>query len=384
MNFDWTAEEKAIKEKLARMFDTERLFELETMEEADLPMLKTITMRHLGGLAETGYLSLGVGTNNRKHTMALVAAQEQLSGLSGSFFLAVEATARLFGGLIAEFGKGETVDRIKEQLRKGEIIAGVAVSESEDAESQTSAAEDESDWLITGTKNYVTNGPIADWIAVTAIAQDHPVVFLIQPGQSGVEIGPRLRTLGYNGLGVSSLRLHKARVIGDLAMGPFDDEAHLQFLIMMQDLILTVASVGLMGRVVAFTKAHADSHTRSGRPVSRFQEIRFKLAEMVTLYQTAQLLTYRAAWLYSVADREVATVLHCAKVFSSEAAGQVASMGMQVLAGQGYLSGNTVERAYRDANFAGIAGTTCEIARMSIADDLLERYRWNRIYNQNC
>jgi alkylation response protein AidB-like acyl-CoA dehydrogenase len=145
----------------------------------------------------------------------------------------------------------------------------------------------------------------------------------------------------------------------------------------MQDLILTVASVGLMHRVMAFTKAHADSHTRGGRPVFRFQEIRFKIAEMLTLYQTAQLLTYRAAWLYSVADREAATVLHCAKVFSSETAEQVASMAMQILAGRGYISGNPVERAWRDANLAGIAGTTCEIARMSIADDLLGRYRVN-------
>ena len=196
MNFDWTSEEKAIKEKLARMFDPERLFELETMEEADLPTLKSLILKHVGALAETGYLQLGLGPGDRKDTMTLVAAQEQLAGLSGSFFLAVEATARLFGGLIAGFAKGEAGARIKEQLGKGEIIAGVAVSESEDAQSQTSAVQDESDWVITGAKNYVTNGPIADWIAVTATAEGRPAVFLIQPDQPGVAIGPRLRNVG--------------------------------------------------------------------------------------------------------------------------------------------------------------------------------------------
>lgn len=377
MNFDWTAEEKAIKEKLARMFDPERLFELETMEEADLPTLKRLILKHAGALAETGYLHLGIGPDDRKHTMALVAAQEQLAGLSGSFFIAVETTSRLFGGLIGGFAKGEAVARIKEQVGRGEIIAGVAVSESDDSESQTSAVQDQSDWVITGAKDYVTNGPIADWIAVTAIAEGRPAVFLIQPDQPGVDIGPRLRTLGYNGLGISSIRFQRTKVLRDFVLGPFDADAHLRFLTLMQDLILTVASVGLIHRVVAFTKAHADSHTRGGRPIFRFQEIRFKIAEMLTLYQTAQLLTYRAAWLYSVADREAATVLHCAKVFSAEAAEQVASMAMQILAGRGYLSGNPIERAYRDANLAGIAGTTCEIARMSIADDLLGRYRVN-------
>jgi len=68
-------------------------------------------------------------------------------------------------------------------------------------------------------------------------------------------------------------------------------------------------------------------------------------------------------------------VLHCAKVFSSEAGEQVAIMGMRILAGRGYVAGNPIERACRDANLAGIAGTTCEVARMSIADDLLRRYR---------
>ena len=177
--------------------------------------------------------------------MTLVAAQEQLAGLSG-FLFSRSRRPRAFGGLIAGFAKGEAGARIKGQLGKGEIIAGVAVSESEDAQSQTSAVQDESDWVITGAKNYVTNGPIADWIAVTATAEGRPAVFLIQPDQPGVAIGPRLRTLGYNGLSVSSIRFHRAKVLRDLVLGPFDDKAHLRFLTLMQDLILTVASVGLM------------------------------------------------------------------------------------------------------------------------------------------
>ena len=87
MNFDWTSEEKAIKEKLARMFDPERLRELETMEESDPATLKSLILKHAGALAETGYLHLGIVPGDRKHTMTLVAAQEQLAGLSGSFFL---------------------------------------------------------------------------------------------------------------------------------------------------------------------------------------------------------------------------------------------------------------------------------------------------------
>ena len=219
MNFDWTSEEKAIKEKLAHMLAQERLSELDEMEEADLQTLKTLTLKHLGALAETGYLQLGISPGDRKNIMSLVAAQEQLAAASGSLFLAVEATARLFGGLIAGFAEREAVARIIEQLGKGEIIAGVAVSESEESRSQTSAVQDESDWIISGAKDYVTNGPIADWVAVTAAAQGRPVVFLIRPDQPGVEIGPRLRTLGYNGLSVSSLKFNRAKVRLELVPG---------------------------------------------------------------------------------------------------------------------------------------------------------------------
>jgi alkylation response protein AidB-like acyl-CoA dehydrogenase len=96
---------------------------------------------------------------------------------------------------------------------------------------------------------------------------------------------------------------------------------------------------------------------------------------MLTLLQTAQLLTYRAGWLYRASDPEAATVILCAKVFGSEASEQVSTLAMQIMAGRGYISGNPVERAYRDAKFAALAGTTSEIARMSIAADLLTRHK---------
>ena len=96
---------------------------------------------------------------------------------------------------------------------------------------------------------------------------------------------------------------------------------------------------------------------------------------MLTLTQTAELLAYRAGWLHGLGDREAATVIRCAQVFSAESAEKVASMAMQVLAGQGYLSGNVVERSYREAAYAGLAGATSGLCRMAIADDVLERYR---------
>jgi alkylation response protein AidB-like acyl-CoA dehydrogenase len=109
-----------------------------------------------------------------------------------------------------------------------------------------------------------------------------------------------------------------------------------------------------------------------------YQEVRFSLAEMLALVQTAQLAVHRAGWLVADGDgpdaREADAMVRVAKVFCAESAEEVARAAMQVLAGRGFLSGNPVEQAYRDAKFAALAGTTSGVARMQIADDLLERY----------
>jgi alkylation response protein AidB-like acyl-CoA dehydrogenase len=266
---------------------------------------------------------------------------------------------------------------MSESLGRGELIGGLAMPEPEPSpapEESVAAFLDRDDYVISGRKNYVTNAPIADWLAVVGEAGGRPAVFFVQPNAPGVTIGPRLTTVGYNGLTVSGIELNQVRVPKTQVAGPFQDEAPLEFLRLMQDEILTVASIGLLQRAVTVARDYARSHERGGRPVFRFQEIRFKLADMLTLSQTAQFLAYRAGWLYSISDTEAETVLLCAKVFAAEASEQAAGMAMQIMAGHGYVTGNPVERAYREAKLAGIAGTTSEVARMSIADALFNRH----------
>jgi alkylation response protein AidB-like acyl-CoA dehydrogenase len=311
--------------------------------------------------------------------MTLLAAQETPARLSGSLFLSVETTARLFGGLIAGFGDSERLSEITGPLSRGEIIGAIAVSEAEEGgstpDSGASAVLDGDEYILSGRKSFVTNSPIADWIAVVGRANDKPAAFLVRPDQPGVHVGPRLKTLGYNGLAVASMELNRVRTPARLVLGPFDDDAPLAYLRSMQDLILTVGSVGLMQSAVNTAKDHSMSRRRGGREIYKYQEVRFKLAEMLTLFQTAQLLAYRAAWQSSQANPDAATTLNCAKVFVAEAAEQVSIMAMQIMAGSGYISGNPVERAYREAKFAGVAGVSCEVGRMLIADDQLRRYR---------
>ena len=93
------------------------------------------------------------------------------------------------------------------------------------------------------------------------------------------------------------------------------------------------------------------------------------------MVQTSQFLCRRGAWMISKGDMEGPTLANCAKVFCSEACEEIANKAMQIMAGAGYISGNPVERGYRDSKFAAIAGVTNEVSRMNIADFLLTKYQ---------
>jgi alkylation response protein AidB-like acyl-CoA dehydrogenase len=379
VNFDWTTEEKRFKQRISAIFDHGALLELDALDQAEIPEIRNTTRQYLEKLGQAGYLSVGVGPESRSESMTLVAGQEEVSSVSGALFLTVEVTARVFGGLLKGFGASEAIMEITQRLEHGLLIGAVAVSESEDEQSSgrlpTSIHADGDDYVLSGRKDFVTNAPIADFIAVAAEAQGGQMIALVEHTSPGVVVGERLKTLGYDGLTVAGVNFKNVRVPNALALGPFADGKLLDFLGQIQDLVLTMTSVGIVKSTLTAAKKYSDTHIRGGRPVNRFQEIRFKLADMLTLSQTAALLAYRAGWLYSVAGPEASTVLHCAKVFASEAAEQVTSMAMQIMAGPGYVSGNPVERAYREAKYAAIAGTASEVARMTIANDVLQMHK---------
>ena len=382
MNFDWTEKNREFKSRVAGLFDQAGRTMAESLEHAELPELERLTRDYLRKLAEVGYLSVGIGPGAASQTMELMAGQEELARVSSSLFLAVETSARLFGGLVAGFGEATHVQEILEPLSRGELIGAVAVSEAEDAQDpsgfRTTAYQNGQEFVLSGRKSFVTNGPIADCLAIVGNINEQPAVFLVEKGLPGLIMGPRLQTLGYNGLAVASIELDNVRIPRSRVLGPFDDQTPLDFLRGVEDMILAVGSIGLMQSLVAEARQYAGSNNRGGKAIFSYQEIRFKLAEMLTLTQTAQLLTYRAGWMTAEADPEARTILHCAKVFAAEASEKVASLAMQIMAGKGYVSGNMVERCYREAKFAGIAGTTCEIARMAIAEDLLSQNQIHR------
>lgn len=315
----------------------------------------------------------------------LVAAQRALAGEAGSqvaarlavaraspaLLLAMEATRHL-GGLLAAFGREALPAAEAAALARGERVGAVALADAAGAGPARLRREGDG-WRLGAAKSFVTNGPVADWIAVFAEADGREALCLLSPRDQGVRPGPRLELMGLDGLAVSALSVEEARLPASRVLGPFDGRPAAERYAREANLSVAVAASGLTRSVLQAANRHAHRHQRDGKPVFARQEVAFKLAEVLALAEAAELLCHRAAWLAETGAPEAGRVVRCAKVFCAEAAERGAGACLQVMAGEGYRRGSPAERAWRDVKGLAFCGTTVEVARMAIADELLSR-----------
>jgi alkylation response protein AidB-like acyl-CoA dehydrogenase len=224
---------------------------------------------------------------------------------------------------------------------------------------------------ITGDKTYVVNGPVADQVAVAGLMNGRLALFIIDQRSGGLAAGEPFSTLGYGGTAISRISLNNCRISMDQVIGPFEDRSVLDTLRLWENQILLGASLGLMKAAFESARDYAKTHRSGGKPIIAYQEVAFKLSEMLTLLQTSQLFAYRAAWTLETSPKEAESLMWCAKVFCTEAAEKVSGYSLQILAGSGFISGNPSEIAYRCAKYGQIAGTSTEISRVKIGDAAL-------------
>jgi alkylation response protein AidB-like acyl-CoA dehydrogenase len=373
MNFDFSDKEKAYVDQVREAmtsFAGER-----DLESGDLSAIRGNLAEALSVLAPLGYQKIGVSGEDEpvSGTLALMAAMEQLSAISPSVFLSVEMSSRLFGRIVNRWDSAGDRTPLVKQLMAGEVVGAVALSESamnvENEPLATVGTREGDRIVVNGTKNYVVNGPLADWFAVAGRLDGQTVIFLVERETPGLVLTERVATMGYAGLAIGGLELDACRLPESRVVQKLD----LVTLKRWENQILIAAALGMMAGSFETAKTYAKTHRSGGKPVIAYQEVGFKLSEMLTLYQTAQLYAYRAAWTAD-ADPKVADVLTlCAKVFCTEAAETVAGKALQVLAGEGFRSGGAAEQAYRCAKYGQIAGVSTEIARVKIGDAALGR-----------
>ncbi|MBC2744169.1 MAG: acyl-CoA dehydrogenase family protein, partial [Desulfosarcina sp.] len=226
MNFDFSDKEKTYFSQVNEAMTA--FAEERDLESADLSIIREHLTGALSALAPLGYLKIGFSDEGEpvSGTLALMAAMEQLAGISPSIFLSVEMSTRLFGGILNLWGRSEDKNKMLEKLTAGEVVGAVALSESamnvENEPLATAGTRDGNQIVVSGTKSYVVNGPMADWFAVVGSLDDQTAVYLIEKGTPGLTLTERITTMGYNGVAICGLKLDACMVPESRIVGPFE------------------------------------------------------------------------------------------------------------------------------------------------------------------
>ncbi len=370
MNYAITKAQQALRQEMENALGASPAPGLSiSSREKLLPSLKA--------LAETSYVKTIV---KEKHDrISVMLAQKSMAVKSPSLALGLMAATTIPSRLLAAYASEEQKKKYLSPLLEGCASAAVAVSEAgmniENGSLTTSATvAGEDAWTLQGTKNYVWNAPLADFFLVAAETEQGPAWFLLERDTAGLEIGLADETLGFQGCAMGSLTINNCQVDNDLVIGPCSNRNSLTALRKWQNEALISIALGLIERCYITALSYAKQHKSGGRPIISYQEIGFKLAEIMTLDQTAQLLAMKASWAQETNSRDTDALLGCAKVFCCEAAEKTASECLQIMGGAGYVKNNLVAESFQDAKYLTIAGVSSEISRMMIADAVLEMY----------
>jgi alkylation response protein AidB-like acyl-CoA dehydrogenase len=316
--------------------------------------------------------------------LAYIAVVEELAAgwmsLSG-----IVNTHTIAASVIMRNGTTEQQERWLPRLATGELRGCLSLSEA-DAGSDTRnitcrAVRDGDEYVITGTKMWVTNGERAGLVALAARTDEGITCFIVEkePGPTfgGITVSKNIGKLGYKGIETVEMVYDGHRVSADCVLGGDEGLGHGLGWILGA---LEVGRINIAARACGVARAafeaairYAQERRTFGKPIAEHQAIQQKLADMATKLQAARLLTEHAAQLKQNGDRADVEA-GMAKLFASEAAFEIATESLRIHGGVGYTTELPIERYYRDAPLMIIGEGTNEIQRLVIARGLLKRY----------
>ena len=285
--------------------------------------------------------------------------------------------------MIATHGTDEQKQRFLPRLATGELRTGIALTEpgagSDLQGIATRATRDGDDYVVNGTKTWITNARHAGMLPLLVKTDPHTEpahkgmsVLLVDTASDGFTVSKDIPKLGYKGTESCELILEDVRVPADNLLGGTEGRGMQQVLSGLETGRINIAarSVGIAQAAYEAAFGYAQQREAFGRPISEFQAIQLKLADMATQLQAARLLTY---WAASKLDRGERADLESgmAKLFSSEVAITVSLEAMRIHGGYGYSKEFEVERYYRDAPLMAIGEGTNDILRTVIAKGLI-------------
>ena len=310
-----------------------------------------------------------------------VTAISELSKIDGSIGLSMAAHNSLCTGHILQFGSYEQKQKYLPKLASGEWIGAWGLTEpntgSDAGNMRTVATQDGDYFILNGAKNFITHGKSGNVAVVIVrtgnVGDSHGMTaFIVEKGTPGFTSGKKENKLGMRAsetaeLIFSDCRIHKSQVIGEIG------EGFVQALKVLDGGRISIAALSLGIAQGAFEAALTYSKERHqfNQPISSFQGISFKLAEMATKVEAAKLLTFQAADLKNK-GKSVNRESAMAKLYASEIAVEVANDAVQIFGGYGYTKDFPAEKYYRDAKLCTIGEGTSEIQKLVISRVLLK------------
>jgi hypothetical protein len=305
---------------------------------------------------------------------------EELAAVESGVALAVAAHNSLCAGHIYLAGNEEQRQRFLPHLTTGEWLGCWALTEpgsgSDAAGLRTTAVKDGTDWVLNGTKNFITNASHAQVAVVLAVTDRNDrkrgvTAFVIEMDRKGIRPGKKENKLGMRMSDTAELvledcRVPAANVIGAVGHGFIDAMKVLDG----GRISIGAVALGIARGAYDAARAYSKERTAFGQAISGFQAIQFMLADMATEIDAARLLCYRAAAAKD-AGESTTSMSAMAKLYASEVAVRATEKGVQIFGGYGFIKEYPAEKYYRDVKLCTIGEGTSEIQRMVIARALL-------------
>ena len=373
-------EEQELAQRTARDFAREKVLPRahEIDEQGKVPHELIAEMASLGFLGIYVPESYG-GAGLDALSYALVS--EEINRACASTGVVMSSHVSLVVDPLLHYGSDVQKDRYLRPLATGDKLGCFALSEpasgSDAAAMRTSARRDGDGWVLSGTKNFITNGASADVAIVfaqtdTSARHRGIAAFIVEKGTPGFTVGKLEHKLGIRGSDTAQLIFQDCRVPASNLLG----QAGEGFKIALSTLdggriSIAAQAVGIARACLEDSLAYAKEREAFGKKIVEFQAIQWKLADMATEIDAARLLVWRAATLKDRGEDHILAAAQ-AKLFASDVAVRAARECVQIFGGYGYLTDFPAERHYRDAKITEIYEGTSEIMNLVIAEEILK------------
>ena len=378
MKFELTQEQQIFREMvrefaakevapLAKQVDEEGLFPHETIKKiGELGLMGVAIPTEYGG----------AGADNVCYAIAV----EEIARACASTSVIVSVNNSLVADPIYKFGTEAQKQKHLIPLASGKLLGAFALSEpgagSDAAGQQTMAKRDRDAFVLTGTKNFITNALEAEIVLVFATVDRHlrakgVCAFIVEKGTPGFSITKVEKKLGMKGSSCCQLLFENCRVPADSLLG----EGGQGFKIAMATLDsgrigIAAQAVGIAQAALDISLSYSTERLAFDKPIASFQAIQWMIADIANQTEAARLLTYRAAWMKDKGFRHTKESA-MAKLYASETASRAATKALQIHGGYGYIYDFPAQRLFRDARVTEIYEGTSEIQRLVIAEHLL-------------